>query len=82
MQNQKRYKCIACDVLFREFHLQLRCRTMLSNLHLCSREEELVEAERLLAVERARLAGTRGCTVNEFESNMRDAIKKGASTNG
>ena len=47
-----------------------------------SREEELEETERLHAVERARLAGTRGYIVDEFENNMRNAIKKGASTNG
>ena len=46
------------------------------------REEELKEAERLLAIERARFAGTRGYTVDEFEQNMREAIKKGASSNG
>jgi prevent-host-death family protein len=43
-----------------------------------SREESLAEAERLLCAERARLAGTRGYTVDEFHNNMREAIKKGA----
>ena len=42
------------------------------------REEDLAIAERLLAAERARLAGTQGYSVDEFENNMRQAIKKGA----
>jgi PHD/YefM family antitoxin component YafN of YafNO toxin-antitoxin module len=42
------------------------------------REEDLAAAERLLAAERARLAGTRGYTVDEFQNNMREAIRKGA----
>ena len=46
------------------------------------REEDLAVAERLLAAERARLAGTRGCTVDEFQSDMRQAIAKGAKTRG
>lgn len=46
------------------------------------REEDLAAAERLLAAERARLEGTRGYSVDEFASNMRAAIKKGASTHG
>ncbi len=45
------------------------------------REEDLAAAERLLAAERARLEGTRGYTINEFERNMREAISKGASAN-
>ena len=44
------------------------------------REEDLATAERLLAAERARLTGTDGYTVEEFKSNMRKAIKKGAAT--
>jgi len=46
------------------------------------REEDLAIAERLLAAERARLAGTRGYTADEFEYNMRKAVKKGASSDG
>jgi PHD/YefM family antitoxin component YafN of YafNO toxin-antitoxin module len=46
------------------------------------REEDLAAAERLLSAERARLAGTRGYTVDDFESNMRAAIKKGAGSHG
>ena len=46
------------------------------------REEGLAEAERLLAAERARLAGTRGYSVDEFQNNMREAIKKGAEAHG
>lgn len=46
------------------------------------REEDLAAAERLLAAERARLEGTQGYSIDEFASNMRDAIKKGASTHG
>jgi len=45
------------------------------------REENLLIAERLLAAERARLAGTKGYTVDEFESNMRQAIRSGAKAN-
>ena len=46
------------------------------------REENLAAAELLLAAERARLEGTRGYTVDEFCSNMREAIKKGAKSHG
>ena len=46
------------------------------------RENDLSAAERLLAAERARLEGTQGYTVDEFQSNMREAIKKGANTHG
>lgn len=42
------------------------------------REEDLAAAERLLAAERARLAGTRGYTVDEFKENMKEAIVRGA----
>jgi len=45
------------------------------------REEDLAVAERLLAAERARLAGTRGYSVDAFETNMREAIKRGAKVN-
>ena len=43
------------------------------------REEDLAVAERLLAAERARLSGTQGYTLEEFEKNMRDAIARGAA---
>jgi len=43
------------------------------------REEDLATAERLLAAERSRLAGTQGFSVVEFGNNMRNAIKKGAA---
>ena len=46
------------------------------------REEDLASAERLIAAERARLEGTIGYSVDEFQSNMREAIKKGANTHG
>jgi PHD/YefM family antitoxin component YafN of YafNO toxin-antitoxin module len=42
------------------------------------REEDLAVAERLLAAERARLEGTLGYTVDQFQANMQAAIKKGA----
>lgn len=42
------------------------------------RENDLAIAERLLAAERSRLHGIQGYTVDEFESNMRGAIIKGA----
>jgi len=44
------------------------------------REEDLATAERLLAAERARFTETDSYTVEEFKSNMRKAIKKGAAT--
>jgi len=43
------------------------------------REDDLATAERLLSAERARLQGVKAYTVNEFEENMRVAIKRGAS---
>jgi len=43
------------------------------------REEDLAVAERLMAVEKARLMGTQGFSIDEFQSNMRKAIKKGAN---
>ena len=43
------------------------------------REEDLAAAERLLAAERARLAGTRGYSVAEFKQNMTEAIARGAA---
>ena len=46
------------------------------------REENLAIAERLLDAERARLAGTRGYSSDEFYNNMREAIKKGAGAHG
>ena len=46
------------------------------------REEDLAVAELLLAAERARLTGTRGYSVDEFQNNMRQAIKKGTGTHG
>ena len=44
------------------------------------REEDLAAAERLLAAERARLTGTTGYSVDEFQSNMQKAIRKGATS--
>jgi len=44
------------------------------------REKDLAIAERLLASERARLSGTQGYSIDEFQNNMRRAIKKGAKT--
>jgi len=46
------------------------------------REEDLATAQRLLAAERARLTGTIGYSVNEFQANMREAIDKGAASRG
>ena len=42
------------------------------------REKDLRVAERLLSAERARLEGAKGYTIDEFEQNMRVAVKKGA----
>jgi PHD/YefM family antitoxin component YafN of YafNO toxin-antitoxin module len=42
------------------------------------REDDLMTAQRLLSAERARLHGVKGFTADEFEQNMRVAIKKGA----
>jgi len=41
-----------------------------------------LEADRLLAAERSRLAGIRCYSVDEFQSNMREAIRKGATSHG
>ena len=46
------------------------------------REENLATAERLMAVETARFMGTQGYSVDEFQNNMRQAIKQGAQKNG
>jgi len=46
------------------------------------REDDLATAERLLATERARLLGTQGYTVDEFEKNMREAISRGTEHGG
>jgi hypothetical protein len=43
------------------------------------REEDLTVAERLAAAERARAAGTKGYTAEEFERHMRDAIDRGST---
>ena len=57
--------------------------TVLMDIETYSRrEEDLDIAQRLLVAERARLEGTRGYTVDEFGENMRNAIKKGVSSNG
>jgi hypothetical protein len=44
------------------------------------REEDLATAERLLAAERARMAGTQGYTVDEFKNNMLKAVAKSAKS--
>ena len=43
------------------------------------REENLATAERLIAAEMARLMGTQGYTVDQFKTNMKQAIKQGAN---
>jgi len=43
------------------------------------REENLATAERLMAAEMARFMGTQGYTVDQFKTNMMQAIKHGAS---
>ena len=43
------------------------------------REDDLAIAERLLSAERSRIQGLKGYSINEFEQNMRAAIKKGAA---
>lgn len=42
------------------------------------REEDLATAERILTAECARLAGTKGYTVDEFNKNIKEAIARGA----
>jgi len=57
--------------------------TVIMDLETYSRrEEDLAVAERLLAAERARLAGTIGYSTDEFQNNMLQAIKKGATAHG
>ena len=46
------------------------------------REEALVVAEQLMAVETARIMGTQGYSIDEFQKNMRNAIKRGANKDG
>jgi hypothetical protein len=46
------------------------------------REDDLAAAKRLFDAESARLAGTQGYTVDEFQSNMQKAIEKGAKSHG
>jgi len=46
------------------------------------REEDLAIAERLLQAEQARISGTQGYSIDEFQDNMRQAIKKGATAHG
>jgi len=41
------------------------------------REENLATAERLLAAEMARHMGTQGYTIDQFKTNMKQAIKRG-----
>ncbi len=52
--------------------MAIRCETF------NRREDDLATAERLLTAERSRLLGVQGCTVDEFENNMREAIARGA----
>ena len=57
--------------------------TVLMDIETYSRrEEDLAVADRLLAAEKARFAGTRGYTVDDFQNNMREAIKKGTKAYG
>jgi len=46
------------------------------------REENLATAERLMSAEMARFTGTQGYSIDEFQVNMRQAIKRGANKNG
>jgi hypothetical protein len=41
------------------------------------REENLAVAERLMAAAMARFMGTQGYTVDQFKTNMKQAIKRG-----
>ncbi|MCL1809167.1 MAG: AIR synthase-related protein [Clostridiales bacterium] len=43
------------------------------------REDDLTAAMHLIEAERARMLGSRGYTIDEFEQNMREAILKGAA---
>ena len=45
------------------------------------REENLATAERLMAAEMARFMGTQGYTVDQFKTNMKQAIKRGTGKN-
>jgi len=54
--------------------------TVIMDLETYSRrEEDLATAERLLAVERARLAGTRDHTFEEFKQRMLEVIARGSA---
>jgi len=41
-----------------------------------------LEVDRLLAAERSRFTGVHGYSVDEFQNNMREAIRKGANSHG
>lgn len=47
----------------------------------CRLKEDLTTAERLLAAERARLAGVKDHTFQEFKQHMLEAIARGAAHN-
>ncbi|MCL2163409.1 MAG: type II toxin-antitoxin system RelB/DinJ family antitoxin [Oscillospiraceae bacterium] len=47
-----------------------------------AKDAALLEADRLLAAERSRLTGVRGYSVDKFQDNMREAIRKGATSHG
>ena len=42
------------------------------------REENLATAERLIAAEMARITGAQSYTINQFKTNMKQAIERGA----
>ena len=46
------------------------------------REENLATAERLMSAEMSRFMGTQGLSIDEFQNNMRQAIKRGSNKNG
>ena len=46
------------------------------------REENLATAERIMSAEIARFTGTQGYTIDQFQENMSQAIKRGSNKNG
>jgi len=57
--------------------------TVLMDIETYSRREEnLAVAERLIAAQKARLEGTQGYSIDEFHSNMMEAIQKGSKSYG
>ena len=54
---------------------------MVMDIASYGRKDDLAQADRLIAAEKARLFDVERYTVDEFESRMRQAIKRGTTAN-